>query len=285
MGYPLTGPIKWILAINKANHMVINEAYDKANDSANDSASHEPAGKNSESRPEVAEEGYSVPPAEDFLPTPKGPLTEFERMPRKGSLLPGAVFFALMTGASILRWSDPDRFYYFDVSRESLTEAHQYWRLATAIFGHGNLDHLLHNLPIYLFFAWLLHGYFGWLASVVLPLVIGIVSNGLTIYFYDEQVHLLGASGMIFGMVALWLVLYVRFDHRNWWVKRVGRAMAFALMVLVPQTYDPHVSYLAHLTGFLCGLILGVIFTPLISVYAPVKLSLNNDQIGESADA
>jgi rhomboid protease GluP len=254
-------------------------------DPTSDPRSRDEGDERIEMHPEVAEDGYSVPSPEDFLPTPKRPLSEFERMPSKGSLLPGAVFFAIMTAVSILKWSDPERFYYFDVSRESLTEAHQYWRLVTAIFGHGNLDHLLHNLPIYLFFAWLLQGYFGWLASVFLPLVIGIVSNGLTVYFYDEQVHLLGASGMIFGMVALWLVLYVRFDHRNWWVKRVARAIAFALMVLVPQTYDPKVSYLAHLTGFLCGLILGVIFTPLIAVYAPVKLHLANDQIGESVDA
>ncbi len=241
----------------------------------------------SEEKKETIEDGYEVPTAEDFLPTPKRPLTEFERMPRKGSLLPGAIFVAIMTAVSILKWSDPEQFYYFDVTRASVTEAHQYWRLVTAIFGHGNLDHLLHNVPIYLFFAWLLQGYFGLLASVVLPLFIGIISNGLTIYFYDEQVHLLGASGMIFGMVALWLVLYVRFDHGNWWVKRVGRAIAFALMVLVPQTYDPKVSYLAHLTGFVCGLVLGFVFTPLIAAIAPVKLSLDNiqQQQGGGVDA
>jgi membrane associated rhomboid family serine protease len=230
---------------------------------------------------EIPGEEMELPLPEDFLPTPKPPLSEFERMPRKGSLLPGAIFFAMMTAVSILKWSDPERFYYFDVTKASITESHQYWRLITAIFGHGNLDHLMHNLPIYLFFAWLLQGYFGLLASVVLPLIIGVLSNGWTIYFYDENVHLLGASGMIFGMVALWLVLYVRFDRGNWWVKRVMRAVGFTMLVLFPQTYDPKVSYLAHLSGFICGVILGVLFAPVISAYAPVNLtSTHNHNVG-----
>ena len=218
------------------------------------------------------------PDSADFLPTPKRPPFGFERMPGGVSLWPGAVFFALMTAASLLSWSDPEGFSWFDVSKVSITQSHEYWRLFTAILGHGDFMHLLHNLPVYLFFAWILQGYFGLLASVVLPLTIGIISNGLTVYFYDDHVRLLGASGMIFGMVALWLVLYVRFDRGNWWVKRVMRAVGFSLMVLFPQTYDPKVSYLAHFTGFICGIVLGFAFMPVFKRRAPVLTGMSSDQ-------
>jgi hypothetical protein len=51
----------------------------------------------------------------------------------------------------------------------------------------------------------------------------------------------------------------VRFDRQVWWVKRVMRSAGFSLLVLFPQTYDPKISYLAHFTGFLCGLVLGAV--------------------------
>lgn len=215
-------------------------------------------------------EGDYIPSPEDFLPTPKPAPTAFERMPRQGSALPGAVFVALMTGLSIARWRFPDRFGDLDVTRQSVVEAHQYWRMLTAVFVHGDMEHLLHNVPVYLFFAWILQGYFGSLASVVLPLMIGFLSNGVTVFFYDDQVHLLGASGMIYGMVALWLMLYIHFDRKSWWVKRVGRAVGFSLLVMFPETYEPKVSYLAHFTGFTCGLILGWVSMPLIRRWAPI---------------
>ena len=233
--------------------------------------------KNDSADPLESKEVVTPPEPEDFLPAPRRPLTAFEKMPRQGSLLPGAVFVALMTAASLLRWWQPDKYDYFDVSRAQIFTDGQYWRLISAIFGHGDMQHLAHNVPIYLFFAWILQAYFGFLASVILPVASGIISNALTIYFYEDHVRLLGASGMIFAMVALWLVLYVRIDRGAWWVKRVMRAVGFSLLVLFPQTYEPRVSYLAHLTGFLCGAVFGVLFTKVIVKYAPVDLTRTDD--------
>lgn len=212
------------------------------------------------------------PAAEDFLPMPKRVPSVFEKMPRQGSAFPGAVLFALMTIASMLRWNHPDFTRMFEITRVSLLERHEHWRLFTALMGHGDMAHLLHNLPVFLFFAWILHGYFGLLASVVAPLMIGAISNAITVYFYDDHVRLLGASGMIYGMAALWLVLYVQFDRKNWWVKRIMRAVGFSLLVLFPQTYDPKISYLAHLSGFVCGLVIGGMMVPYMKKWSPVAI-------------
>ncbi len=226
--------------------------------------------KPEDSRTLVEMEDPFEPSPEDFLPTPKPEPTAFEMMPRQGSALPGAVFVSLMTGLSIARWRMPERFADLDVTRQSIMDAHEYWRMLTAIFVHGDMGHLLHNVPVYLFFAWILQAYFGLLAAVVFPLVIGFLSNGLTVYFYDDHVRLLGASGMIYGMVAMWLVLYVYFDRNAWWVKRVARAVGFSLLVMFPQTYDPKVSYLAHISGFAIGLVLAWMSIPIIRRYGPI---------------
>ena len=66
-----------------------------------------------------SEQGAYVPQPEDFLPTPKRPPSAFEKMPRQGSALPGAIFVALMTILSILSWTDPERFGSLDVSKIS----------------------------------------------------------------------------------------------------------------------------------------------------------------------
>jgi membrane associated rhomboid family serine protease len=229
--------------------------------------------------PRVVEEPMDDPPKpEDFLPTPRQKPRGFEVMPKASSLWAGSIFVALMTAASLCSWSIDAWSTVFSVTRAQILEHQQYWRLVTAILGHGDIPHLAHNLPVYLFFAWILQGYFGWTASVLLPLVIGVLSNGLTVYFYDDHIRLLGASGMIYGMVALWLTLYVRFDRQVWWVKRVMRSAGFSLLVLFPQTYDPKISYLAHFTGFLCGLILGWVCGGVIGRRSPVLRDLERQE-------
>jgi membrane associated rhomboid family serine protease len=220
-----------------------------------------------------------IPAAEDFLPTPRRRPRGFEVMPGADSLWGGAILIFLMTAASLLSWSMSAWSDVFVITRAQVLGDHQYWRLFTAILGHGDIPHLAHNLPVYLFFAWILQGYFGWMASLLLPLLIGILSNGLTVYFYDDHIRLLGASGMIYGMVSLWLSLYVRYDRGVWWVKRVMRSAGFSLLVLFPQTYDPKISYLAHLTGFLCGLVLGVAFGGLIGRGSPVLRDLARQEV------
>lgn len=215
------------------------------------------------------------PPPEDFAPTPPKVPGKFEVKPPAGSAIPGAFLVFLMTLSSLLSWQWPERFNLFQVSRAELFRDGQVWRIFSALLGHGDFEHLFHNLPVFIFFAWILQGYFGLLASLILPILIGALSNVITVYFCDERVHLLGASGMIYGMVALWLVLYVRFDRGQWWAKKVLRAVGFSLLVLVPQTYDPTVSYLAHFSGFIIGLGLGLIFLPVFEKTAPVAKEQN----------
>lgn len=75
---------------------------------------------------------------------------------------------------------------------------------------------------------------------------------------------------MVYGMVALWLTLYIRFDQKGRWVKRVMRSLGFSLLVLFPQTYEPNVSYLAHASGFILGITIGLAFMPFAKSLAPV---------------
>ncbi len=83
------------------------------------------------------------------------------------------------------------------------------------------------------------------------------LSNAATIWVYEPRTHLVGASGMLYGMVALWLVLYVRFETRFSVPMRIFRAIGVSLLLLFPTTFEEQTSYMAHAAGFVIGLGVG----------------------------
>ena len=107
----------------------------------------------------------------------------------------------------------------------------------------------------------------------IVALLAGIASNFLTVIFYEENTRLVGASGMLYAMVALWLLYYVRFETVYKFWNKVMRATAFALVLLFPTTFQENVSYLAHFWGFVSGLVLGALFLPIteIQLVAPIQ--------------
>jgi membrane associated rhomboid family serine protease len=214
---------------------------------------------------------YEEPKLEDFIPTIKQPRVGFELFPARGSAWVANLLLSLMIFSSVFQWSKyiPNK-EIFVASKESVFHQGEYWRLLTALVGHGDFMHLAHNAPIFWFFCWILTAYFGWIFALVASLLIGVFSNLITVWFYESSTMLLGASGMVYGMVALWLVLYIRFDRSGWWVKRAVRSFGFSLLVLFPQTYEPNVSYLAHASGFLLGVLFGILLIPLAKNVAPV---------------
>jgi rhomboid protease GluP len=202
---------------------------------------------------------------EDFLPAPKKSPSPMAAVPPLRFLnLPVwmAIGFAI---ASIAYWQNPGKFPLW-VSQASLLKDHQYWKLFTALFTHSDMLHLLSNLPLFLIFGWHLRAFFGLVIFPVLAVVAGALANFLTVILYEEQTRLLGASGMLYAMVALWLVYYVRFEtaYRFW--NKVMRATGFALILLFPTTFQENVSYLAHFWGFICGMVLGALFFPITSI-------------------
>lgn len=92
--------------------------------------------------------------------------------------------------------------------------------------------------------------------------------------------RLVGASGMIYGMAALWLVLYIYHDTDRSMKMRIFRAAGFTLIVLFPETYNPSTSYMAHAAGFTLGIISALLILP----FAKVK-NLTGNACPEDGDS
>lgn len=199
-----------------------------------------------------------VPDAEDFLPTPpkqKGPLSQ---VPDIRHLRPAIVLFAMFFVASFLHWDSQD------VSPVALTHAaifrdHQWWRLVTALFAHADMEHLSANTPLFLIFGWFLHAFFGWRVFPLATIIVGVLSNLATVSLMRDRASLVGASGMLYGMVAMWMVLYVRFDTEYTRTMRFFRASGASILLLFPTTFHATTSYKAHAFGLLFGFVIAVV--------------------------
>ncbi len=209
------------------------------------------------------------PDPEDFKMEPERPPGPLAQFPSLRHSYPALITFFIfyMATAAYNRFSAGE---YLWLSGNAIFNRHEYWRLLTSLFTHADLSHLLGNALIFIVFGWMLKAYFGLIVFPVASIVIGLITNLLTIAAYDPRIKLLGASGMAYGMVALWLVFYIHLDVDHRVPIRIFRAVGFALIMMFPTTFDPHVSYLAHAVGFMIGLVTGLLLLPIVSVHEPV---------------
>lgn len=198
---------------------------------------------------------------QDFLPSPPKPPSPLSENPSFEAAKPVLTLSCLCLIASTLHWTTPGGEGW--VSGHAVFQDGEWWRLVTALLVHSDIGHLLANMPLFLVFGFYLNGFFGFLIFPVTALVVGILANLLTIIVYPPSSRLVGASGMLYGMVAMWLVLYIRFEQNLPWRKKVLRAVGVGLVLLFPTTFHPTTSYAAHGFGFVIGLFAAFVVGPI----------------------
>jgi rhomboid protease GluP len=169
--------------------------------------------------------------------------------------------FVLFVGLSIFDWSRAIPLKSaFSVSGEEVFDQGQVWRLFTAIFAHANWEHLLGNAIFFVPFATFIKNYFGFFVFPILILASGGLINLLVIYFYPKDASLLGVSGVVYFMVAFWLVLYIGIERGLSLRQKILRSLGLVLIEFMPQKYDVSTSYLSHGIGFVLGIFFGFVY-------------------------
>jgi rhomboid protease GluP len=177
----------------------------------------------------------------------------------KSNRWPVAVLLVFML-VSALFWRGGTVSDLLSASREQIFSQHQYWRLLTTIGAHEDLVHFGSNALLFFIFGYLLNGYFGALAFPVLSLIFGVIINLIVLYLYPEHSVLIGASGVVYWMAGFWITLYGFVERSHSVAIRLLRMMGVALILLVPQEFQIHVSYLAHAVGFALGVFAGSVY-------------------------
>ena len=139
-------------------------------------------------------------------------------------------------------------------------EGGQWWSLFTSSFIHGDLSHLLSNSLMLTLMGYFVASYYGgWVFPGVSFLAGGLI-NYLTISTHVQDVALVGASGVVYFLWGFWLVLFLFLERHVSVPRRLMKIAAISLAVLVPTSYQPNVSYLAHGIGLLVGVGVGMLY-------------------------
>jgi rhomboid protease GluP len=177
----------------------------------------------------------------------------FTRSPHQGSSLGTLLVTMLVYGLSFLQL---ERGAGLAASNVQVFWAHEWWRAWSALFVHADLVHLFSNTPLLVLFTYLLWRFFGpWMVASAFALC-GFM-NLVVLATMPPETNLLGASGVVHFMGALWLTLYVAIERRDELTRRFGAALFLTLMLFTPDVYRPEVSYLSHLLGYVMGLMWG----------------------------
>lgn len=139
----------------------------------------------------------------------------------------------------------------------------EWWRPFTALFLHGDFNHLIGNLLIGGIFCFLvaqsIGPFVGWLAILISGTLGNIATAG---YYFPEEFRSLGASTATFGALGLLVGSSVYFAWQSHSFRKMGGAVipfvAGAILLGWFGAGGPNTDVLAHVMGFLMGTALGL---------------------------
>lgn len=146
------------------------------------------------------------------------------------------------------------------VTKDLVFQIEGIWRLILGVFAHGDLNHFLSNSLFLSILSFFIARAYGLKVLVFLGLFMGVATHGLTLMFMKPGISLLGASGLVYAFWGFWFVLYFFIDRFIPIHRRLMKISAISILLLIPQQFDPQVSYLAHGIGFFMGVLSGGVY-------------------------
>lgn len=129
-----------------------------------------------------------------------------------------------------------------------------YWRLLTSAFLHAGILHIAFNMYALYLFGPFVEQALGTRRFVVAYVTMAVVASVFVYWLSDPRGFTVGASGAVFGLFGLALVLLV---HRKQDVR--GLLVLLAINALIST--QGNISWQGHLGGFVAGLVLGLAVT------------------------
>ena len=170
--------------------------------------------------------------------------------------------FALEIGLEIL--DSPEALLLAGALSREAVMAGEWWRLVSAIFLHGGLQHIIGNAIALLVLGMVCEHAFGRVQLVFLFVITGIAGSVLSML--TSSGPSVGASGAIFGLQGAAVVLFRR--HRERLLvrdRRIGMVLiVWAVYTIAQGLVTPYVDNGAHVGGFLAGMLLAGGLHPIV---------------------
>ncbi|WPJ97851.1 rhomboid family intramembrane serine protease [Coraliomargarita algicola] len=145
----------------------------------------------------------------------------------------------------------------------------EWTRALTSLCLHGDIVHLVSNLVAGMGFAFFVARFFGAAAGWLLILSSGVLGNVLNAWVYFPEPHYsIGASTAVFGAlglltgVGLWAAISEAQETwlmPRWFVPVFGGMTLLGLTGVGDGSLHGSVDVAAHISGFVCGLLLGLV--------------------------
>ena len=145
----------------------------------------------------------------------------------------------------------------------------QWWRLLSCTFLHFGAIHIISNMFVLFVLGRMLELIIGWPRMLAIYLVGGIASSAFVLWLmwaeFTDYGLLVGASGAIFALFGAEVALVLKewraakggFDNRRLTMLGVILAIQMSIDLSVPS-----ISFSAHASGFLTGLLLMIVWPP-----------------------
>jgi homocysteine S-methyltransferase len=208
------------------------------------------------------EEILAIAAGRDSLPLKERKIirTFLSRRPDPLSLLVSLSTILLCFAVSKVYWSESAYAALLPGSHRAVFESGEIWRLFTAIFTHGDAQHLLSNSYMLGILVYFVFGHFGIAAFPVVALAGAAAVNALSLLTYRPDVLLVGASGLVYLLAGFWLTLFVAIERQRSFSMRLVRALGVGLMILFPTSFEAKTSYRTHGIGVAVGILLGGLY-------------------------
>lgn len=158
------------------------------------------------------------------------------------------------------------------------TQDGQWWRLASAMFLHFGVLHLVLNLWSLWDAGQLVERMYGHFRFACIYFISGLAGNLISLVIQGNLAVSGGASGAIFGIYGalltfLWRERTAITQHEFRWL--FWGALVFSAATIALGFIVPGIDNAAHIGGFLTGILCSIVFAQSITAKAiPVKISL-----------
>lgn len=154
-----------------------------------------------------------------------------------------------------------DLCYRLAINVEAIHSEGQYYRFFTSIFTHFGLEHLFGNMVVLIALGARIEGIAGRVNYFIIYITTGLVGSVLSYadcYYNDTYDYAAGASGAIFGLLGVLVVIAVANKGR---VRDLSLTNMLILLILtvVNGFLSEGIDNVAHVGGFAAGLIAGVL--------------------------
>ena len=158
----------------------------------------------------------------------------------------------------------PDIIYNFGSLLSEKVRQGEWYRLVTAMFIHGGIDHIFNNMLLLYFLGEIIEKKIGKWRYLALYFLTGIIGNVMSCIYEMNSGNCYisyGASGAVYGLIGV--LLYLVLVYREKTIKISIPAMLVMIAYCVYSSFaGENINVVAHLGGLISGMMLMFIFYP-----------------------